>query len=100
MRPPRVRRLFTFGTRTPRDVARDVEEELQFHLEMRTADLLAEGMSEGEASRRALSEFGDVVRSSASLTRQDRQLERDRRFERFASEVRQDAVYAVRLISR
>jgi predicted permease len=100
MRPPRVRRLFAFGARTRRDVGKDVQEELQFHLEMRTADLRSDGMSDEEARKRALKEFGDVVHSSASLTRQGRQVERSHRFERFASEARQDAVYAMRLIAR
>lgn len=75
MRPSRVRRLFAFVSRTPVDVHKDVRDEVEFHLEMRAADLIAEGLTAAEARRRAREEFGDVERSSALLATQDSTLE-------------------------
>src|SRR5258708_6407057 len=100
MRPARIRRLFTFSSRTRGDVHDDVRDEVKFHLEMRTADLIAEGLTPSEARTRALEEFGDVAGSSARLFKQDRELERRRTLGRLVSEVRQDTAYAVRLIAR
>ena len=100
MRPARMRRLFTFGSRTRADVHDDVRDEVEFHLEMRTADLMAEGLTPSAARTRALEEFGDVAGSSARLFKQDREVERSRTLGRFVSELRQDTAYAVRLIAR
>jgi predicted permease len=50
-------RYFEFWRRDPR---RDVEDEIQFHLEARVADLIAKGLSAEEARRRADAEFGDA----------------------------------------
>jgi predicted permease len=41
-----------------RDVNRDIDEELQFHIDARVADNLAAGMSAGDARRDALLKFG------------------------------------------
>jgi len=100
MRPPRIRRLFQFGSRTSGDLHDDVRDEVEFHLEMRTADLMADGLTPSEARIRAREEFGDVAGSSARLFKQDRELERSRTLGRVASELRQDTAYAVRLIAR
>ena len=50
-------RYFEFWRRDPR---RDVEDEIQFHLEARVADLIAKGLSSEAARRRAEAEFGDA----------------------------------------
>jgi putative ABC transport system permease protein len=49
-------RYFEFWRRDPR---RDIEDEIQFHLEARVADLVAKGLSPEEARWRAEAEFGD-----------------------------------------
>ena len=76
MRPARIRLLFTFGSRTRADVRDDVRDEVAFHLEMRTADLMPEGLRPSEARTRALEGFRDVARSSARLATQNSTLER------------------------
>jgi predicted permease len=58
------RRYLTFWKQ---DVRKDVDDELRFHLDERTADLIAEGLSPVEAGRRASAEFGDVAGVSADL---------------------------------
>ena len=57
-----------------RTVRSDVDEELELHLEMRTAALVDEGLSREEARRRALREFGDLE----GTRRYCRQLDQDR----------------------
>lgn len=43
-----------------RDPRRDVDEEIQFHIEERVADLVRRGVSPDEARPRAMDEFGDA----------------------------------------
>ncbi|HLL46988.1 MAG TPA: permease prefix domain 1-containing protein, partial [Longimicrobiaceae bacterium] len=42
------------------DPAADVDDELEFHFDMRVDDLVRRGMPEAEARRQAGREFGDV----------------------------------------
>jgi predicted permease len=94
------RRLFRFTTRTAADVHAEVAEELQFHLEMRARDLIADGIPPAEARRRAIQEFGDVSAAAARLSKEGTHLERRRGVGRFVGELRQDSAYAVRVLSR
>jgi hypothetical protein len=41
---------------------REMDAELQFHLDARTEDLVARGIPAAEARRRARAEFGDALR--------------------------------------
>src|SRR6185437_6933837 len=65
--PPGVRRIFRLPRSRAR-VARDVDDEVRFHLEMRAAELREGGLSTGEAEGEALRQFGDVegVRAHAA----------------------------------
>lgn len=60
---------------------RDVDQELQTHLELRTADLVLLGLTPDEARRQALNEFGDLEMTRQGLYEIDRRL--SRRYERF-----------------
>jgi predicted permease len=100
MRPPGVRRLFRYISRASADVHADVAEELAFHVDMRASALMKDGLSAAEARRQAIQEFGNLARSTERLARQDRRIEWRRRVERALSEIRQDAAYALRVISR
>ena len=55
-----MRRLFRLS-RPARDVSRDLSSELQFHLEMRTQELVAGGLSPEAARSAALRAFGDLA---------------------------------------
>ena len=59
---------------------RDVDDELAFHLEMRTREFMEQGMSEDEARQRAAESFGDVsqIRGSLESERAERNQERAR----------------------
>src|ERR1044071_5754989 len=71
-RIPGVRRFFRL-TVSPRDVARAVDDELQFHFDNTVRDLMARGRSEKEAREEAERRFGDVERTRARLEAIDRE---------------------------
>ena len=57
---PGVRRLFRFPWRTRRGVEADFDEEVRFHLELRTRELVERrGMDPDSARVEALRQFGD-----------------------------------------
>ncbi|MBL8982995.1 MAG: ABC transporter permease [Gemmatimonadetes bacterium] len=94
------RRWINLPVRGPRDVARDVDTELQFHLDARTADLLAQGFSEEAARAKALADFGDVAGARRYATQMDRAtLAAGNRRDRWGA-IRQDITYAWRGLRR
>ncbi len=74
------------------DVAAEVDEELEFHLQMRRRDYEARGLAAGDAERAARERFGDVARIRQVLVTHDttRQRRHDRRdlMDRLARDVR------------
>ena len=83
-----------------RSAAQDVREELDFHVEMRTRELIAAGRAPEDARAEALRAFGNLAAVSAECTElgDARDRERDRR--EWLAEVRQDVAYAVRQLVR
>lgn len=75
-----------------RGVEQEMNEEWQFHLEARAADLAASGMSQRDAERRARVEFGDTSRWVEDI--------RSVRGLRWIDEGRRDLVYAGRQMRR
>jgi predicted permease len=71
---------------------RELNDELSFHLAMKTQDNMAHGMSRGEAERRARLELGGVQQLKESL--------HDQRSVPWLDHLRQDIRYAGRTISR
>lgn len=71
---------------------RDMTEELQFHLDRRTADLIASGLSPQEAARRARVEFGGVERYREEC--------RDARRLQLVDHLCRDLRYAARMLHR
>ena len=53
-------------------VGREIEEEIRFHLEARTGELMRLGLPEPEARKQAAAEYGDIVESRRELERVDR----------------------------
>ena len=78
------------------DPARDVDEELAFHLEMRVAELRRAGMSEPEAREAALRRFGSyaIVREECESLGREREARRQRADRRDA--LRQDVRFGAR----
>jgi predicted permease len=82
------------------DVRADVEDELAFHVEMRTQQLIEGGMEPEAARAEALRRFGDPERVRQECERVGREQQRTRRRrERFGA-LRQDFHYAVRSLRK
>jgi predicted permease len=94
--PLRLRRRSGEDNVRDRRLQREIEDELTFHLEMRTRENLAAGMSPEEARRRARERFGELER----VHRQGRvirgQSRRRRAIASLIDDLRQDAHYAIR----
>src|SRR5436190_3161764 len=95
---PGVRRLLRVFTR--RTMEQDADEEIRIHLDLRTTQLIAEGMSPSAARAEAERRFGEVDderrRSRASAARQERRL----RWRDSIVLLRGDVRYAFRTLRR
>jgi putative ABC transport system permease protein len=93
-RIPGLRRVFRLGG--ARTVQAEVDEELQFHLDMRAEELARQGLSRNDAYARAVGEFGDLAAARTELTEIDRRrVERAGRAEWWGG-LWQDVRYAAR----
>ena len=86
--------------RSRAQAARDVNDEIAFHLAMRQEKLRATGLSAEEAERRARKQFGDPRAVADRCVSIDVEIIRDERREDVASALWQDARYAVRALRR
>ncbi len=99
MRIP-ARRLPRLPWRSAARIQADVDEELRFELDMRTAELVRLGVPEREARGRALAEFGDLEATRRACAALDRASERAARRAEWMAELRQDATLAWRGMRR
>ncbi|MEP6492337.1 MAG: ABC transporter permease [bacterium] len=81
-------------------VNKRVSNELAFHIEMRTRELVAKGIPESEARQRAVAAFGDFDGVSAQLESLERATDRSVRRTRYFSELQQDVRFAFRILRR
>jgi predicted permease len=79
---------------------RDLADEIRFHLETETEDLMAAGVAPDEARRRALAKFGDVDRYVAQCRASDTRRVSRRRRVRLLEALRRDIRDAVRGVLR
>jgi predicted permease len=81
-------------------VAQEVDQELDFHVEMRTRELVARGMDVDQARATAIARFGDL----GKVSRRCRSIAkgRDRSMNRYVwfEQLRQDLVFAARQVRR
>ncbi len=98
--PRKPSRFFQFPWRSRSQIARDVDTELEFHLEMRVAELVAQGLSAAAAQARAREEFGDIEFTRAYCLNADRASDRSQRTADRLGELRQDVAYAWRTLRR
>jgi len=96
-RPPAWRRYLSFWGA---DIAADVEDELRFHLEMRAAEYAARGLTPDAARSRAEQRFGNVHRAREACARIDRRQARAETHAHMLLALRQDTVYALRVLRR
>src|SRR5688572_13239660 len=100
MKRPSVKRLFRFPSRTRREIAEDANEEVLFHLDMRTEELQRTGFTEAVARAQAAREFGDVRSSLEEGLRHELRIERRRLMARLLGDFGQDVRLGVRLLVR
>src|SRR3712207_9438577 len=81
-------------------IAEQVAAEVEFHIEMRTRELVETGMTPAEARAEALRRFGDMDDVSAECRAIGSDRERTVRRVEFLNELRQDAAFAVRQLAR
>jgi len=81
-------------------VAEEVDEEIRFHLETRTAELERLGATPEEARARALEEFGDPRAAREELEAIDRPMARSRDRLQWLAELNADLRHAARRLAR
>lgn len=79
------------------DVAADVDDELQFHLDMRAEELIEEGWSAEAARQEAVRSFGNVREISDECYRLGRRRLRAKQRSSLMSEILRDVAFAVRM---
>ena len=78
----------------------DVEAELSFHVEMRTRELVEQGIPPERARALALRRFGDYASSRGECVAISERRERHMARVEYLAELRQDVVYALRMLRR
>ena len=98
--PPRARRLFRLALRRPDSAAGYVDEEIRFHLEARTEQLVREGMPLAQARAEAARRFGSLTGARTQLRQSALRRDRTLRIRELAGIVKQDVRIACRGLIR
>ena len=95
-----LRRVFRWPWRTRKQIADDIESEIDFHLDARTAELTGEGIPPDTAASMARREFGDIEAARRSLgaadLRYERRVQLGERLSGFARDIR----FGIRTLGR
>src|SRR4051812_36989145 len=94
------RKPFWFLRRKSRDIAADVDDELHEHLDRRTDELIAAGLSPDDARRQAIGRFGDVEATRRYCRQQHELKERDMQRQFAIADLGQDMRIALRALLR
>ena len=94
-----MRRLFRLS-RPASEVSRDLSSELQFHLEMRTQELIAGGLAPEAARSAALRAFGDVAQVERECRGISERRVRARERQDYMRGLVQDLRYALRTLRK
>ena len=97
---PGFRRNFRFPWRSATEIRNEIDTELGFHIDMRTEDLVAEGLDEAAARSQAKREFGDLEAARAGLRRRAQSHETQRRHFTLWEELVHDLRFALRTLRR
>ena len=92
----RFRRILRITSHRPKDVQRDVDEEIAFHLAMREQRLRARGLADEDAVRQARSQFGDINGIRDECLRESHTLAKSERAMLLLEEFLQDVRFALR----
>ena len=94
-RIPGLRRVFRLPLGRAA-VYREIDEELEYHVDRRRDELIAAGVDPGAARDRALGEFGDVAAIKNECRKIGRSRVRRMRLAEMSDTVRRDVAFAVR----
>ena len=95
-----IRRLFRLAPHQPDQVVREVDDEIDLHLDLRTEQLIAEGLSHESARAEALRRFGSLDRAHPDLISSANRREHRMRFRHSLDTLRQDLTQALRALRR
>lgn len=95
-----IPRRFRFPWRTPSQVEREVDDELEFHLAMRAEELERGGSSAEDARREALRGFGDFEATCRDLALSGQRGERQARWRTTIEDCWRDVRYGARSLAR
>src|SRR5262245_4748128 len=95
-----LRRAFRLPWSSTARVGSEVDDELRFHLDMKTQELIDAGMPPDAARARARAQFGDIEYTRRYMKRTDRaRMHHEQRAE-LGDEIRQDIRVAFRQLRR
>jgi putative ABC transport system permease protein len=80
-------------------VDQEVDEEIAFHVEMRTRELVERGLDPRTARREAAARLGDVARLKRECVDLGRKRDRDMRLSQWIGELRDDVTFALRQLT-
>jgi putative ABC transport system permease protein len=98
--PPRATRAFRLALRRPATAGDDMDEEIRFHLDARTEQLVRQGLSPEQARAEAARRFGSLSEARARLQRSVAHRENRLRLRELAGIVHHDARIAWRGLRR
>jgi predicted permease len=93
----KLRRYLTLPSRSALRIRRDVDDELQFHIDMRAEALERQGVPADEARARAMKHFGDLNDATRYCADVDSGAQRRNRLTSWLAELTQDAGHAFRV---
>ncbi|NOT07033.1 MAG: ABC transporter permease [Gemmatimonadales bacterium] len=91
---------FRWPWRRESDIVAEVGEEVAFHIDMRTEELIEEGNPPMAARKKAEAEFGDLEHAKRMIGRQDRATESTLRRRMYFGEFWRDAIFGVRSLRK
>ncbi len=97
---PGIRRFFRLGVRRDDIVARNVDDEIGAHIDMRTEQLLRDGLPPDAAREEAIRRFGSTRSARRALQEHAHHRERTMQLREWIDALRQDVRYAVRGLRR
>ena len=95
-----IRRAFRLALRRRDQWQREVEDEIKLHLTLRAEQLMARGANPNDAYEEAVRKFGPLDESRARLMDAARHREQQMQRTEFFGDLRQDASFAIRTLSR
>lgn len=97
---PGLRRAFRLRSNTPQQVRAEVDEELRYHLDQRTEELVARGWTSEEARAEAIRQFGDLEETRDYCAREAGRAVSEERRTMWWDDLRQDLTYGLRGLLR